>query len=339
MYYHNFSHHHKGFRSVSLGTHNDTDPGVDNGSTTNQIEGSGIHGMYFRINGVVVWCRGANVVPMDQLEGKTGAAGYRRLVRAAAKANMNMLRVWGGGTVLPTAFYEACDEFGIMLYHDLLFVEEQNHGALLTDTIQNEIRHHIRSLIGHPSIVMWSGCNECNVVMGTPTEMYATFVMQTVVEEDNTRPIWPSCPSSSGWKSGVTTSSGIPNGNPLVTKHPATNVMLERHGPYQHGYSTTFPAVDTCPVDATGIYLTKTPPVFASSPTGPSFRNTFVSVNFVDAFHLSMVSLMSFILNLVLVPMLVSRLVEPFLLLLQSCTSDQHIYMCVCVCTCACCQF
>ena len=61
--------------------------------------------MYFRINGAITWMRGANVVPMDQLEGRFSDNGHTAMVESAARARMNMLRVWGGGTILPSAFY------------------------------------------------------------------------------------------------------------------------------------------------------------------------------------------------------------------------------------------
>ena len=158
-------------------------------------EGSGSHGMYFRVNGALVLARGSNFIPMDQLEGRLSDRAHRSAVKSAAAANMNMMRVWGGGMVLPASFYEACDDLGILLYHDMMFVDEAGHRPVRTKVVEAEIRHLVRSLAPHPSIVVWNGCNECQVVMGTPTEIYATFVMQTVAEEDSTRSIWPSSPS------------------------------------------------------------------------------------------------------------------------------------------------
>ena len=59
-------------------------------------EGSGQHGMYFRVNGAIVMARGANFIPMDQLEGRQSSEAHKIAVQSAAKANMNMIRVWGG---------------------------------------------------------------------------------------------------------------------------------------------------------------------------------------------------------------------------------------------------
>jgi beta-mannosidase len=232
-----------GFRTSALVTINETNDTAL--AEANVTEGSGQHGMYFRINGAVLFARGANFIPMDQLEGRMTDQAHRIAVQSAAAANMNMLRIWGGGMVLPDAFYDACDEHGILLYHDMMFVEEAGHGPMRTETVKNEIRHLVRSLASHPSIVLWNGCNECQVVMGTPTEIYATFVMQTVAEEDDTRSIWPSSPSKHGWKSGVSTIDSRPNGKPLVTWDPdAFKANLETHGPYQRSFSKTFPGVN-----------------------------------------------------------------------------------------------
>jgi len=262
-----------GFRTVALVTVNDTDDAVVNDAIENKREGSGSHGMYFRINGAVVWSRGANVVPMDQLEGRLTDEAHRLAVQSAAAANMNMLRVWGGGAVLPKSFYDACDEFGILVYHDLMFVGEQNHGAVRSESVRNEIIHIIHKLSAHPSIVVWSGCNECTYGGGN-MDIYVTFVMRIVASEDDTRAVWPSSPSAFGWKTGVGMIDGRPNGNPLQVQND-TGSTLEAHGPYQRGYSASHPGVNSMLTPNT--YETHIPPQFHEQDTGPMFRNIFVS--------------------------------------------------------------
>eukprot|EP01048_Picozoa_sp_COSAG05_P012067 COSAG05_NODE_1183_length_5592_cov_2.043328_5_plen_147_part_00 len=82
--------------------------------------------------------------------------------------------------------YEACDELGIMVYHDMQYA--QGGHSPKNDAVQDaELRHQIRRLASHPSIVMWDGCNECRVIIGTGTGIYATFVMTVVAEEDKVR--------------------------------------------------------------------------------------------------------------------------------------------------------
>jgi beta-mannosidase len=79
-----------GFRVAALVTVNDTDVDVVEDLMKHPRDGSGRHGMYFRINGALLWSRGANGVPMDQLEGRLTDEGHRLLVQSAATANMNM---------------------------------------------------------------------------------------------------------------------------------------------------------------------------------------------------------------------------------------------------------
>jgi beta-mannosidase len=59
------------------------------------------------------------MIPMEELEGRMDATAHTRLVKSAVDGMMNVLRVWGGGMFLPDAWYDACDEMGIMVYHDM----------------------------------------------------------------------------------------------------------------------------------------------------------------------------------------------------------------------------
>lgn len=147
-----FNLYYLGFRTIRLVTSNEfgSHRRIDNDKPIE--EGNGFHGMYFRINGKIINARGANCVPMSQLEGKYDDDAHRILVESAAGANMNMLRVWGGGTIFPDSFYDACDEKGIIIYHDLMFVEEQFHSPSPTVDVEEEIRGIIRYLSHHPSI-------------------------------------------------------------------------------------------------------------------------------------------------------------------------------------------
>ena len=80
---------------------------------------------------------------------------------------------------------------------------------------------------------------ECSVVEGTPDDVFRTFVMTVVVQEDSSRAVWPSCPAL-GWTGGVDRLTSIPNGRVLTT--PKNGTPVETHGPYQHGGG--FPAVN-----------------------------------------------------------------------------------------------
>jgi beta-mannosidase len=109
-----------GFRHFALVTGNDTNPEYVKQSVGQ--DGTSTLGMFWRINGAPLWSRGANMIPMDELEGRLLDEAHERLVISSAHANMNTLRVWGGGMFLPSSFYKACDENGILVYHDMQYV-------------------------------------------------------------------------------------------------------------------------------------------------------------------------------------------------------------------------
>ena len=113
------------------------------------------------INGKPVFCKGANWIPDDCFVTRVTPERYRERVTQALDANMNMLRVWGGGIYEQDAFYEACDELGIMVWQDFLFAcalypEEEPFGSL----VEAEARYQLTRLSRHPSLVLWNGNNE-----------------------------------------------------------------------------------------------------------------------------------------------------------------------------------
>jgi beta-mannosidase len=266
-----------GFRTTSLVTMNENNTADFSKALHDSTEGSGQHGMYFRINGAIVMARGANFIPMDQLEGRLSSEAHKIAVQSASKANMNMMRVWGGGMVPLDSFYDTCDEEGILIYHDMMFVDQDGHRPSKTNTISKEIRNLVRSLASHPSLLVWNGCNECSVVMGTPSEIYATFVMKAVAEEDDTRPIWPSSPSRHGWKAGVRRLDGRPfarNRDLMTWDTNAFSTVLESHGPYLRSFSYSHPGVNG--YDAHFPY-SNTPPKLRKIDIGYSHPNEFAS--------------------------------------------------------------
>jgi beta-galactosidase/beta-glucuronidase len=73
------------------------------------------------VNNVPVFLRGQNWIPRDQSTGRgvRETSKTRALIRAAAAAGMNWLRIWGGGLIEDEAFYQACDEWGVMLLQEM----------------------------------------------------------------------------------------------------------------------------------------------------------------------------------------------------------------------------
>jgi len=116
---------------------------------------------YFELNGVPVFAKGANHIPNDSFITEVTEERYRAEVLAAAEANMNMLRVWGGGIYEPNVFYDLCDEYGIMVWQDFMFACSMYPGdEHFLQNVKQEAIDNVKRLRNHPSIVLWCGNNE-----------------------------------------------------------------------------------------------------------------------------------------------------------------------------------
>ncbi|AXV16408.1 beta-mannosidase [Neorhizobium sp. SOG26] len=115
----------------------------------------------FRINGREIFCRGANWIPADALFSLTSAEKTEDLLRSAVDANMNMIRVWGGGFYEQDWFYESCDRLGLMVWQDFQFACNLYPSTpdFLAE-VAEEVDYQVRRLVSHPSIVLWCGDNE-----------------------------------------------------------------------------------------------------------------------------------------------------------------------------------
>ena len=116
---------------------------------------------YFKINGTPVYMKGANYIPQNSLQNRVVDADYDKLLSNVVDANMNMLRVWGGGIYEDDLFYERCDEKGILVWQDFMYACAMYPGddAFLENAKQEATDQLIR-LRNHPSIVLWCGNNE-----------------------------------------------------------------------------------------------------------------------------------------------------------------------------------
>ena len=112
------------------------------------------------LNGRPIFCRGANYIPQDIAFGKDRGK-TRSLLLKAKEANMNMIRVWGGGYYEDDYFYDVCDSLGLMVWQDLMFACSMYPGdtAFLAN-VKEELRQTVQRLKRHPSIVLWCGNNE-----------------------------------------------------------------------------------------------------------------------------------------------------------------------------------
>ncbi|MCJ7738233.1 MAG: beta-mannosidase, partial [Anaerolineae bacterium] len=173
----------------------------------------------FGINGRKVYCRGANWIPADALYARVGRATYDTLVREARDANFNMLRIWGGGWYEREAFYEACDRYGIMVWHDFMFAcsPYPDHLDSFRIEVEHEADYQTRRLRNHACIVLWCGSNENNWGFrdwwNEQTRRGATIynhILPRVVQRN--------CPEIPYW-----------NGSPYGGDEPNSNRVGDRH--------------------------------------------------------------------------------------------------------------
>ena len=165
----------------------------------------------FVINGVPVFMKGANWIPADSFPTRITKAKYRQLVGSARDANMNMLRVWGGGIYESDDFYDACDEMGILLWQEFMFACSLYPATPeFLDNVRQEAIDNVTHLRNHPSIVVWCGNNEIETAWQhwgwkdkLPAGLWDDYrklfhgVLQEVTAAyDPTRPYRPSSPSA-----------------------------------------------------------------------------------------------------------------------------------------------
>lgn len=166
-------------------------------------------GFVVEVNGVPVWCRGANWVPRAPLP-RVRPAAAEALERMAADAHCNMLRVWGGGVYEDESFYDRCDELGILVWQDFMFAcatypEERAYLEL----VEAEARHHVARLSSHPCVALWCGGNEDILAWWSwgwkerlrdgqawGRRYWLELLPRVVRELDPTRPYWPESPYS-----------------------------------------------------------------------------------------------------------------------------------------------
>jgi len=178
-------------------------------------------GFRIDINDQTVFMRGANWIPADALPQRCTPEITRELLQSAVDANMNMLRVWGGGQYEADWFYALCDELGIMIWQDFMF--SCNHypaaDAEWLQLVRVEAQQQVWRLSAYACVVLWCGDNEIvgalkwwDVTRNNRDRYLANYVrlnhaLEEIVESElgNTS-FWPSSPSvgkldyGDGWK-------------------------------------------------------------------------------------------------------------------------------------------
>ncbi len=118
-----------------------------------------------RLNGQPLRLRGVNWVPLDLLPGDVDEeARYRRLLQGMVDAGVNAVRVWGGGGRERPAFYDLCDELGVLVWQEMpiacVFLDHLPEDEAFVALVRRETAEIIRSLRQHPAIFLWAGGNE-----------------------------------------------------------------------------------------------------------------------------------------------------------------------------------
>ena len=116
---------------------------------------------YFEKNGVPIYMKGTNWIPANIFPDAVTRNDYRALLIKAKEANMNMLRVWGGGIYESDDFYDLCDSLGIYVWQDFMFAGGMYPADdAFLQNVKSEVKYQIERLRHHPCIVLWCGNNE-----------------------------------------------------------------------------------------------------------------------------------------------------------------------------------
>jgi beta-mannosidase len=189
---------------------------------------------YFEVNGRPVFAKGANYIPNDIFLNRVSPEKYEFIIKSAAEANMNMLRVWGGGIYEEDLFYDLCDQYGIMVWQDFMFACAMYPGDdAFLENVRHEAIDNVKRLRNHPSVLLWCGNNEIEAAWGPYDEkrgwgwkqrytagqrdtiwkaydtLFHHILPAVVQQEDPVRPYWHSSPSAGmGQLASYETTSG-----------------------------------------------------------------------------------------------------------------------------------
>lgn len=137
---------------------------------------------YFLLNGIPLFAKGANWIPVDSFIPRGKKLGlYSMNLNYAKRANMNMIRVWGGGIYEDESFYNLCDELGLLVWQDFPFAcALYPYNADFIENVEREAIQNIKRLRSHPSLALWCGNNEIE-------SLWKWEINRTGIAEDNTK--------------------------------------------------------------------------------------------------------------------------------------------------------
>ncbi|MGI6254040.1 MAG: beta-mannosidase [Acutalibacter sp.] len=163
------------------------------------------------VNGVRIFAMGADYIPEDNILSRVTPERTRKLLEQCVAANFNCVRVWGGGTYPSDAFYDACDELGLMVWQDFMFAcAVYNLTPDFAKNIREEVKDNVRRLRHHASLGLWCGNNEMEMFVDQGEwvrnkrqkadyiRMYEYLIPEVLLAEDPDTFYWPASPSSGG---------------------------------------------------------------------------------------------------------------------------------------------
>ncbi|MFY4774770.1 beta-mannosidase [Metabacillus sp. RGM 3146] len=169
---------------------------------------AGNNSFTFVLNGQKVFAKGANWIPIDSFIGSVPDSRYRHLIRMSKDANMNMLRVWGGGIYEKDVFYEECNRLGILVWQDFMFscALYPDYNKNFMANVREEIIAVVKRLRNFPCLAIWCGNNENDWLYEALAssgeiphpfygeKIYHELMPELLEELDPTRLFWPSSP-------------------------------------------------------------------------------------------------------------------------------------------------
>ncbi len=162
----------------------------------------------FVVNGRPVFAKGANWIPAHSFVAGLTRADYERDLKSAVAANMNMVRVWGGGIYESEDFYDLCDELGLLVWQDFMFAcTLYPADPAFVASARAEAEHQVRRLRHRACLALWCGNNEVwgnnahELVDPEKAEQRADYerlfhraLPPVVAEHGSPTPYWPSSP-------------------------------------------------------------------------------------------------------------------------------------------------
>ena len=179
----------------------------------------------FLVNGRAVFVKGANWIPVNSFVAALTRADYARDLRAAVLANMNCMRLWGGGIYESEDFYDLCDELGLLVWHDFMFACTLYPGdAAFLANVRAEVDYQVKRIRHHASLALWCGNNELfqlneKALRENPAfrkaydDVFHGVLPDALAAHDNVTSYWPTSQWRGDWTHDNTHETGEKRGD------------------------------------------------------------------------------------------------------------------------------